>query len=224
VPLGCQNLNNPQQTLLGAKQHDWLVGGLTSSKATWKLMGNQTFFGRLALTFLGQQIAPLNVDAWDGFNAERVALTQALRDAKVSNFLIATGDLHTYMASEVKLDYGNSSPFAFSNYLGAEFMTPAVTSSNLGEMLAAKMDATQRELLLKGLAAPAVKVNNPHIRFFDSSRQGYSTLELTDSYTEWVAYAVDKSVDDPQAAKTCLARQRKYMALPWLVSQSTDGY
>lgn len=224
VPLGCKNLNNPQQTLLGAKQHDWLVGGLTSSKATWKLMGNQTFFGRLALTFLGQQIAPLNVDAWDGFNAERVALTQALRDAKVSNFLIATGDLHTYMASEVKLDYGNSSPFAFSNYLGAEFMTPAVTSSNLGEMLAAKMDATQRELLLKGLATPAVKVNNPHIRFFDSSRQGYSTLELTDSYTEWVAYAVDKSVDDPQAAKTCLARQRKYMALPWLVSQSTDGY
>ena len=58
VPLGCTNLANPQQTLLGNAQHNWLVNGLTSSKATWKLMGNQTFFGRLALTFLGQQIAP----------------------------------------------------------------------------------------------------------------------------------------------------------------------
>ncbi len=224
VPLGCTNLANPQQTLLGNAQHNWLVNGLTSSKATWKLMGNQTFFGRLALTFLGQQIAPLNVDAWDGYQAERTALTQALRDAKVSNFLIATGDLHTYMASEVKADYGNSSPFAFSNYLGAEFMTPAVTSSNLGEMLAAKMDPAQRDLLLQGLANPAVKVNNPHIRYFDSSHQGYSTLELTDSYAEWVAYAVDKGVNDPQVSRTCLARQRKYMSLPWLVSQSTDGY
>ncbi len=224
VPLGCTNLNNPEQTLLGATQHNWLLNGLTSSKATWKLMGNQTFFGRLALTFLGQQIAPLNVDAWDGFGAERTALTQALKEAKVSNFLVATGDLHTYIASEVKADYGNSSPFAFSNYVGAEFMTPAVTSSNLGEMLAAKMDPTKRQLLLQGLATPAVQVNNPHIRFFDSSHQGYSTLELTDSYTEWVAYAVDKGVNDPQASRSCLARQRKYMSLPLLVWQSTDGY
>jgi alkaline phosphatase D len=224
VPLGCTNLNNPEQSMLGTRQRDWLISGLTSSKATWKLMGNQTFFGRLALTFMGQQLAPLNVDAWDGFNAERRQLTDAIREAKVSNFLIATGDLHTYISSDIKADYGNSSPFAFSNYLGTEFMTPAVTSSNLGEMLAAKMDANQRDLLLKGLATPAVKINNPHIRFFNSTSQGYSTLEMTGSYTEWVAYSVDKSSPDPQVSRKCIARQRKYMSLPWLTSQSTDGF
>ncbi|MFX6048555.1 alkaline phosphatase D family protein, partial [Acinetobacter baumannii] len=89
------------QTLLGATQHNWLVEGLTESRATWKLMGNQTFFGRLAVTFLGTQLAPLDVDAWDGFQAERRALTGALRDAKVRNFLVATGDLHTYMSSNI---------------------------------------------------------------------------------------------------------------------------
>ena len=224
VPLGCTNLNNKEQTLLGAKQHNWLVEGLTQSKATWKLMGNQTFFGRLALTFLGAQITPLNVDAWDGFNAERQAITGALREAKVRNYLVVTGDLHTYMASNVKHNYGDTNPLNFSNYVGAEFMTPAVTSANLGEMLGAKLDATQRSLLMKGLAAPAVRLNNPHVQFFDSDRQGYSTLELTDTYAEWVAYAVNKAVNDPLVSRTCIARQRKYMSLPWLMAQSTSGF
>lgn len=224
VPLGCTQYNSTEQTLLGSQQHNWLVEGLTQSKATWKLMGNQTFFGRLALTFLGAQITPLNVDAWDGFNAERRALTGALREAKVRNFLVATGDLHTYMASNVKHNYGDSNPLNFDNFVGAEFMTPAVTSSNLGEMLGAKLDATQRTLLLQGLAAPAVRLNNPHIQYFNSDQQGYSTLELTDSHAEWVAYAVDKSSTDPAVARKCVARQRKYMSLPWLMAQSTSGY
>ncbi len=224
VPLGCTKYNSTEQTLLGSKQHNWLVEGLTQSKATWKLMGNQTFFGRLSLTFLGAQITPLNVDAWDGFNAERRALTGALREANVRNYLVVTGDLHTYMASNVKHNYGDSNPLNFDNYIGAEFMTPSVTSSNLGEMLGAKMDPTQRSLLMQGLAAPAVRLNNPHIQYFNSDQQGYSTLELTDSYAEWVAYAVDKSSTDPAVSRKCVARQRKYMSLPWLMAQSTSGY
>jgi alkaline phosphatase D len=103
-------------------------------------------------------------------------------------------------------------------------MTPSVTSSNLGEMLAAKLDANQRTLLMQGLAAPAVRVNNPHIQYFNSNQQGYSTLELTDSYAEWVAYAVDKGVSDPAVARKCVARQRKHMSLPWLLAQSTSGF
>lgn len=224
LPIGCTNLNNKEQTLLGARQHNWLVEGLTQSTATWKLMGNQTFFGRLALTFLGAQIAPLDVDAWDGYNAERVALTGALREAKVRNYLVVTGDLHTYMASNVKHNYADSNPLNFSNHIGAEFMTPAVTSSNLGEMLGAKLKPEQRTLLMQGLAAPTVRVNNPHVQYFNSNQQGYSTLEMTDTYAEWAAYAVDKSVSDPAVSRQCVARQRKYMSLPWLMAQSTSGY
>jgi alkaline phosphatase D len=224
LPLGCSAYNNSEQTLLGATQHNWLVEGLTQSTATWKLMGNQTFFGRLALTFLGAQITPLDVDAWDGYNAERRLLTSALREAKVRNFLVATGDLHTYMASNVKHNYGDINSLNFDNFVGAEFMTPAVSSSNLGEMIGAKLTAPQRALLMQGLATPAVRLNNPHIQYFNSNQQGYSTLELTDSYAEWVAYAVDKSVSDATVARQCVARQRKYMSLPWVMAQSTGGY
>ena len=224
VPLGCTKYNSTEQTLLGATQHNWLVEGLTKSTATWKLMGNQTFLGRLALTFLGAEIVPFDVDAWDGYGAERRALTAALREAKVRNYLVVTGDLHTFIASNVKHDYANLNPLDFDNYVGAEFMTPSVTSSNLGEMLGGKLNAQQRTLLMQGLAAPAVRATNPHIQYFNSNQQGYSTLELTDSYAEWVAYAVDKSISDPAVARKCVARQRKYMSLPWLTAQSTSGY
>ena len=224
LPLGCTKFNNGDRTLLGAEQHNWLVEGLTGSRATWKLMGNQTFLGRLAVTLAGQQLSPINVDAWDGFVAERRALTGALREAKVRNFLVATGDLHAHMASNIKHDWGNLNPLDTSNFVGAEFMTPSVTSSTLAESVAAGADEATRILLGRALAAPTVRLNNPHIQFFDSSRQGYSTLELTDSHAEWVSYVVDKNINDPAAARKCIARQRKYMSLPWLVAQSTAGY
>jgi alkaline phosphatase D len=224
VPLGCTNLNNPTQTLLGKTQRDWLVSGLTNSKATWKLLGNQTYMGRLSLTFLGAQIVPFNVDAWDGYAAERTLISQALREAKVKNFVVVTGDLHTYMASHTKADYGNLNPLDTSNYIGVEFMTPSITSANIGDQLGAKLTAEQRLLLLQGLSEGTVKLNNPHIQMFDSIRHGYSTVEFTGSYAEWVAYSVSKDVNDANTTRTCIARYRKAMALPWLLPMSTSGY
>ena len=66
--------------------------------------------------------------------------------------MVATGDLHSYIASTVKHRYGNLNPLDFNNFIGAEFMTPAVTSSNLGEMLGAKLTPQQRTALMQGLA------------------------------------------------------------------------
>lgn len=224
APLGCSKGDAGGRTLLGQTQHNWLVDGLTTSRATWKLMGNQTYFGRLSLTPIASPLTPFNVDAWDGYGAERTAICAALRQAAVKNFLVVTGDLHTHIASDIKLDYTSPNLIDTSNYLGAEFMTPSITSSTLGEMVAANADPKLREVLVQGLVAPAVQVANPHIRFFNSSSSGYSTLELTDSYAEWVSYSVDKSVDSATASRKCVARQRKYMSFPWLMPQSTWGY
>ncbi len=224
APLGCTKYNDVDRTMLGDAQLDWLIGGLTSSKATWKLMGNQTYMGRLSLTFLGQQLVPFNVDAWDGFAAERRAIADALREAKVKNFVVVTGDLHTYMASNTKRDYGNLNPLDWGNYIGVEFMTPSITSSNLGESIGANLTAEQRVLLLQGLSEATVKLNNPHIQMFDSVRHGYSTIEFTNSHTEWVAYSVNKDVNDANTARTCIARYRKTMALPWLIPMGTSGF
>ena len=224
IPIGCNKGNLAGRTMLGATQLNWLLEGLTQSKATWKLMGNQTFFSRLSLSGLAPSLSTFNVDAWDGFAAERALITGALREAKVSNFVVATGDLHTHMASEIKHSFSDPNPLNISNHVGVEFMTPAVSSSALGEMLLAKADDTTRKLIIQGLASPLLQQANPHIRCFNSSSNGYSTLEFTDRYTEWVSYTVDKASNSAQAKRRALYRQRKYMDLPWLVPQSTLGW
>jgi len=222
--LGCKAYTGSSQTLLGATQLNWLREGLTQSTATWKLMGNQTMFSRLAITFAGAQVGPINIDAWDGFQAERQALTSALKEASVKNFVVATGDFHTYLASQVRHNFGNVNNLDIANQVGVEFMTPAVTSSNLAEMLGGSLSPEQRSLLLKGLAGPAIKGLNPHIQYFNSLQQGYSTLEFTPQWVDWVAYAVDKANPNPDVARTCVARQRKTVGWPWLMAMSTQGY
>lgn len=225
VPLGCSNLDAADRTMLGHAQRDWLIDGVTSSRARWKLVGNQTYMGRLALTLAGRSLAPLNVDAWDGYAHERGTIAAALQQNKVENFVVVTGDLHTYMSGYIKRDYGDVAPWHASNYLGVEFMTPSITSSTLIDSLAAKIgDDALRDKVVQGLAETAVILNNPHVKLFNSKDHGYSTLEFTRDYCEWIAYVVDKNSNSPTTARTCLARHRKYVGIPWLSVRSTKGY
>lgn len=214
LPLGCDGRRGPARSLLGADQRAWLVDRLTSGGAFWKLVGNQTFFGQLSAVLGGG--VPINVDAWDGYETERRQLAEELRRQGVKNLVFVTGDLHSYVASHIKVDYRNLNPFDSKNFLGVEFMTPAVTSAALLEMLAGGMPSSGGGLL-GGLATAAIRVNNPHISFFDSASYGYSTLELTRSFAEWTAYAVDKTMP-ADAPRRALARLRKLPGSPYLQS------
>lgn len=224
IPIGCNKATLGTQSILGDAQRNWLLGNLTTSNATWKLLGNQTFMGRITLSKLVPNLALFNVDGWDGYAAERKAMAEALREAKVKNFVVTTGDLHSHIASEVKVNYSGINPLDASNYVGVEFMTPAISSANLGEIVLAKADPTVQKLAVGALATPLVYDNNPHIRYFNSTTQGYSTLLLTDNHAEWVSYKVDKNANSASAARKCVSRQRKYMDLPWLTPMSTWGY
>jgi len=224
IPIGCNKGTLAGRSILGDAQQSWLLNNLTQSNATWKMLGNQTFMGRITLSKLIPNLALFNVDGWDGYAAERSLITDALRQAKVKNFLVVTGDLHSHIASEIKADYGNLNPLNTSNYVGAEFMTPAISSANLGEIVLAQADPAVQKLAVQALATPVVYDNNPHIRYFNSSTQGYSTLQLTDKHAEWVSYKVDKNANSATAARKCVSRQRKYMDLPWLSQMSTWGF
>jgi alkaline phosphatase D len=217
VPVGCGTLNAPTQTILGSDQRTWLVDRLSAKGATWKLLGNQTFLGRMSA--LPGGALPINVDAWDGYAAERKWLSNELGRRQIKNLVVATGDLHSTIASYVKASYDNINPLDLGNLQGVEFMTPAVTSAALTEMLGKGLGGAGS--FTSGLGAAAVRLNNPHIRYFDSSRHGYSTLQFTRSSCEWVAYAVDKGQDASVAGKQAYARFRKDTNWPFLIEGST---
>jgi alkaline phosphatase D len=205
--VACRRAGEPMRSILGADQRAWMMERLAAGGALWKVLGNQTFFGRLDL---GAGIA-INVDAWDGFEAERRWVAEEVRRRQVENLVILTGDLHSYIASTVKVDY--SRPAEPANLVGVEFMTPSVTSAALFEVLLQDLRSSP---FADGLSEGAVRLNNPHVKFFNSSKHGYSTIELTREHCEWVAWAVDKNRPSG-TAREAVARFRKTLASPELV-------
>jgi alkaline phosphatase D len=207
VPIGCRKAAEPMRSILGAEQRAWVIDRLSGAGPLWRVLGNQTFFGRLDM---GSGLV-VNVDAWDGFEAERRWLTDQIKQRGVQNLVVLTGDLHSYIASTVKVDY--ALPGNADNLIGVEFMTPSVTSAALFDLLLKGLGTSP---LAAGLSEGAVRLNNPHVKFFDSARHGYSTVELTREHCDWTAYAVDK--DRPADAKrTVLARLRKPLGSPNLM-------
>jgi alkaline phosphatase D len=208
VSPGCPAQQDATRTMLGAAQRDWLTGGVKNSRATWKVWGNQVFTAPLKIGG-----AYFNLDAWDGYEAERRAIMRRFAQDFVKNLVVLTGDLHTYMASYLKVDYAipqNSDvllpqtglPNVFlNNLVGVEFMTPGVTSANLREIL-------QGVYPPQTLSETTVRANNPHIRFFNSDSSGYSVVGFTPTECTYTAYAVDKSQNSASAAKSVMKRLR----------------
>ncbi|HEY0709259.1 MAG TPA: alkaline phosphatase D family protein [Polyangia bacterium] len=212
LPLGCEKYETPTQTILGKEQRAWLLDELTSPGQTWKVLGNQTFFGRLSAVPNGG--LPINLDAWDGFGAERSLLTAEINRRAIENLVILNGDLHSSIASHVRADDG--SLFTPASVVGVEFMTPAVTSAALTEMLAKGIGRAAAGTT--GLSEAAVRLNNPHIRFFNSALHGYSTVRFTPTGADWTAYAVDKTVADPsRTTSRAFVRYRKPIGTPMLI-------
>jgi len=185
----CTDYNNSSQTMLGETQKNWLINGLVNSDATWKVWGNQTLLAQLALTVLGQEVAFANYDAWDGYQHEREQVMNAVKNSDVSNFVVLTGDMHTTLASYLKVNYGNINNWDYSNLVGLELMTPSISSPNLSDSIANGSGISQdMGALLNGGA----QVNNPHIKHFSGSVYGYSIVELKQNELEWKVFHIDK--------------------------------
>ncbi len=108
------NQNDPNRTMLGDDQYDWLENELQASAAQWKVLGNQVMFAPVEI--FG---TPINADAWDGYPAERQKLMDFIVINNIENFTVLTGDIHTSWALNVENGAAN---------VGVEFVTPSITS------------------------------------------------------------------------------------------------
>lgn len=108
------NQSDPNRTMLGVDQREWLSTELKASTAQWKILGNQVVFA--PITVFG---IPINEDAWDGYPAERQRILDTLSTYNIDNFTVITGDIHTSWAFNIENGSDN---------VGVEFVTPSVTS------------------------------------------------------------------------------------------------
>jgi alkaline phosphatase D len=193
---------DPDRTMLGDAQRRWFFDGVERSDATWTAWGNEVLNMAFRLD-LGDSTFE-NPDAWDGFEAERREFMRLLRDRSGSNFVALTGDMHTALAGYLQMDYPQDDETAArEEKLGVEFMTPAVTSANLREVLDLPTGP-----IAEAAFAETANEPNPHLRFFDSHHWGYAVVEFATDACTYTAYSVDKRVDSADAAKRRLARLR----------------
>jgi alkaline phosphatase D len=106
---------DPSRTLLGTAEEQWLIQGLRSSGARWRVIGQGVMFAQLkvkgATNAEGGGVF-LNDDQWDGYQPARDRIFAALGGtdggAPVRNAVILTGDIHSAWAADLTPDPNNA--------------------------------------------------------------------------------------------------------------------
>jgi len=146
-------------SILGDQQFRWLKNHLVESQARWRIMGNQVLMAPCKI--FGQ---PISKSMWDGFPDDRDRVLRVLLDNGVTNTLIATGDAHLSFAANLEVD---------GRAAAVEILPSSVTRGNLDEQVKGIFSS-----IAKGGFTAAVKLFNPHIRYFESTRHGYGIIDL----------------------------------------------
>lgn len=174
-------LNDPSRTILGPAQYAWLTQQLSTSSARWKVIGNQVVMAQVA--------GFANLDAWDGYPAERGKLFAHLKGNDIDNVVVLTGDIHSSWAGDLTPNPLDTSAYKAATGAGSiavEFVTPSITSANFNETTGQaprSQQAIDTENLLKAI--------NPHLKFIELDSHGYLILDLTAERVQSDWYFVD---------------------------------
>ena len=118
----CPELEQPRK-YLGRNQMNFVKKRLASSGAAWKVVANQLMIMRTY--FPGGEI--INFDSWMGYPTERKELVGHIKNKKIKDVVFITGDIHTFVAGDVRLNDGDK------RALATEFVGGSVSAPGLGE-------------------------------------------------------------------------------------------
>ncbi|MCO4698414.1 alkaline phosphatase D family protein [Streptomyces sp. RO-S4] len=184
VSLGDGDVDDPDRTLTGRTQLDWLKAGLSASDTTWRLVGTSVMISPFSvgslpasllkplakLLGLPQEGIALNTDQWDGYTDDRRELLAHLRAHAIRNTVFLTGDIHMAWANDVPVNAGT---YPLSASAATEFVVTSVTSDNLDDIV------NVPEGTVSAVAAPLIRAANRHVHWVDTDRHGYGVLDLT---------------------------------------------
>lgn len=206
--VGSGKVDDPDRTITGRAQLDWLKSGLSQSRAAWKLVGNPVMISPVAFGSLPAELtAPIaellglpregiaiNVDQWDGYTDDRRELLSHLVDNGISNTVFLTGDIHMAWANDVPVKAGT---YPLSKSAATEFVVTSVTSDNLDDTLHVPAHTVSL------VAAAAVKAANRHVKWVDMDGHGYGVLDVTAQRSQMDYYSLsDKRRRDATASWT----------------------
>lgn len=154
----CPEALDPNGTLMGAKQRDWLFSGLKKSRAEWQVLAQQVMMGLVDRT-VGEAVA-YSMDQWPGYEMERRRVLRFLDENRIKNPVVLTGDIHTNWVNDLKLDFENLG----GKTVGAEFVGTSISSSGDGRKEVPNIDKLYAE--------------NPFLKWHNQER-GYVRCDVT---------------------------------------------
>lgn len=206
----------PERTQLGPQQRAWLFDELRRSRAPWRLIGNSSVMAPTWAPNLPDSVRPALIklklvsgdalgpdpDQWDGYPAERDLILDEFASPDVGDVVVLSGDVHVGLALELRRDPMN----AVDPPVAVEFVTPSLTSQNLGE----KMGWTEK---LQAVPSEEAMVQAlPYVRWCDLAGHGYVLVDVTPErvVAEW--WLVDTIVRRSDA---------EHRAAGWMVERGT---
>ena len=169
----CPELDQARD-LLGRTQMSWIKKELQASKAAWKVIGNEVMMMPAKVT--GD--AYVQFDSWQGYPGEREELLGHIDRKRIRDVVFVTGDIHTFIAGDVKTQGGAGKSVAL------EFVGGSVTSTNFGET---DLPIGSGQVLKGNDAAPhtdaavidALRGINPWVDQADFDHHGFGLVKAT---------------------------------------------
>jgi alkaline phosphatase D len=173
---------NPKATMLGAPQRAWLQNALTTSPATWNILGQQVMMGMVDRTPGDEK--KYSMDQWPGYAHERMALMKFMAEKRVKNPVVLTGDIHTNWVNNLRVDDRKPE----QPLVATEFVGTSISSGGNGSPTFDGLDGLLRE--------------NPCVQFHNRQR-GYVRCTVTPS--AWQSdYVVVPNVREPGGTASLL--------------------
>ncbi|WP_438481122.1 alkaline phosphatase D family protein [Oleiharenicola lentus] len=150
---------DPAGTMLGQRQREWLNANLEKSSAQWNVLAQQVMMG-----FLDSEPGPevkTSMDKWGGYEFERRRVLRELRDQRIKNPVVITGDIHSNWANELVTDFDD----AKAAPVGVEFVGTSISSGGDGG------DHGK-------YSSDKMRAENPNVKYFNNER-GYVYCEVT---------------------------------------------
>jgi alkaline phosphatase D len=197
---GSGAVDDPERTVTGRAQLDWLKSGLSGSDTTWRLVGNSVMISPVAFGALPAEVlAPLaellglpkeglaiNTDQWDGYTDDRRELLSHLTGHAIGNTVFLTGDIHMAWANDVPV---KAATYPLSESAATEFVVTSVTSDNLDDLLHVPAHTVSLA------AAAALRAANRHVKWLDMDAHGYGVLDVTAERAQMDYYTVSDRTD-----------------------------
>lgn len=197
---------DPDRTMLGLDQRDWLLAGMQASAAAgtrWRVLGQQTMMSPhrnnpdprySPLPYLPPEVAEAmglrlgggneGGDNWGAYAAERDLLMKTWRDQGIANNIVLAGDIHTAWACDVVEDpYTPFNPLspALTGVPGYNPLTGqgavAVEFTCMSVTSNNMIDDPQTASLAPFYNA-AVVAANPNVQYHNAAAHGFVLVEL----------------------------------------------